>query len=125
MRYYYLVSIDERGEVIGCPSLPTPGGEVIVLFQGENEKMEVIARFFADRVSEGHGIRSVYMKVSSPKKAAREIKQTFLDLDAARFPNGQRPVRHSSCCCTAPERPLATYAGKVGRQPDIRERRAS
>ncbi len=75
----------ERGEVIGCPSLPTPGGEVIVLFQGENEKMEVIARFFADRVSEGHGIRSVYMKVSSPKKAAREIKQTFLDLDAAVF----------------------------------------
>jgi hypothetical protein len=85
MQCYYLVSVDERGELTGCISLPTPGGEVIVLFLGENEKMNVIARFFVDRLPVGHGVRSAYVEVSSPKEAAREIKQTFLNLDAAVF----------------------------------------
>lgn len=86
MRWYYLVSVDGRGKVAGCPALPAPGGqEVMVLFPGENENMEVIARFFADKLPAGYGIRSAYMKVSSLEKAARELKKTFLDLDAAVF----------------------------------------
>jgi len=76
---------DEREELTGCPSLPTPRGEVIVLFPSENEKMQVIARYFVDRAPEGQGIRSMYMEVSSPKEAVGEIRQTFLDLDAAVF----------------------------------------
>jgi hypothetical protein len=85
MRWYYYVSVDERGQPIGCPTLPTPGGEIIILFQGENEKMAVIGRWMVSRLREGDGVRSVYMKVSSFEKAVRELKQTFLDLDAAVF----------------------------------------
>jgi hypothetical protein len=86
MRCYFMVTVDNRGQPNGCPSLPTPGGqEVVVLFQGENETMNLIGQFFADRLPEGSSqIRSMYMDVSSYEEAARELQQTFF-VDAVTF----------------------------------------
>jgi hypothetical protein len=87
MQCYFLASVDKRGRPTGCVSLPTPSGqEVVILFRGENEKMNLIGQFFADRLPKGsHGIRTMYMEVSSFEEAARELQQTFLDLDAVTF----------------------------------------
>jgi hypothetical protein len=87
MQCYFLVHVDKHGQPNGCPSLPTPGGqEVVILFQSENETMNLIGQFVTDRLPKGsHGIRSMYMEVSSFEEAARELQQTFFDLDAVTF----------------------------------------
>jgi len=85
MRCYFLVTVDERDQLTGCPSVPTPRGGLVVLFPSENENMQVIARYIVDRQPEGQSIRSMYVDASSPKKVVREIKKTFLDMNYCLF----------------------------------------
>jgi hypothetical protein len=57
----------------------------ILLFQGENEKMDVIMRYAVDRLREGGGIVSAYLEVPSPEEAARELWETFMISDDVVF----------------------------------------
>jgi hypothetical protein len=91
MRCYFLLIVDEHEEVAGCVYADTPGGHVIVLFQGENEPMRVIGRHAVNSIPALHSLRSMYLEVSSPKEAARELEDAFPELRPIIFLTDSHP----------------------------------
>ena len=86
MQCYFLVSVDEHGNVVGPVSLNIPGGRFIVLFQDDaSEYMDVIGDYVIYHLPKGHGIRSAYFESSSFEETVLEFREAYVIPDSVSF----------------------------------------